>query len=353
MDLITLDEALAYLNGKDVFRMPIYESLQNEFDMSVDLFLAETEMIESLSGFITESVEVINEGVKETIMSYLSKVMAAIQKAWDNFKAKIKDTELRYLDKTVKPVLDNTTKTFEVKNFKKYDYTKFDSIRLKEFNYEQMKPSLDSVDNFIKTNYPNIPLEAEGGKLDLAMNKALNLTTTDIVCDKQQLTEIFDFCRNTVYDLKDNINKDIDTLNNSKNKIQEIATTIINSEQPTTESTNMASQSAYLEADTDANGSNDSSKMQFVDNDGETSTQGSSEEKNNRKTIVKAITTYMTASTKILTCKMRIVNKAKINGYAILTHLVGSTKGSEAKENVTNKAKAIKNKVVTKVNDVK
>ena len=62
-----------------------------EFAMKYDMYLAENEMYEDLlsfSGMMNESVGlfIIQEGVKETVMKYITRITQLITNAWNKFK---------------------------------------------------------------------------------------------------------------------------------------------------------------------------------------------------------------------------------------------------------------------------
>ena len=87
-----------------------------DYDISYNLFLAEQEMFTSLAqieySICNESVNLVSlqEGVKETVMNYLQKIMTQIQKIWAKFQSNFSAKVATFLEKKVLPLFDKADK---------------------------------------------------------------------------------------------------------------------------------------------------------------------------------------------------------------------------------------------------
>ena len=124
MDYQILDEALAYLNGDSYEDGYVYESLQDEFNLDLMLLEAEQELFSEIQ-LESADIEILNEGIRETIMQYVQKVIQGIQKAWDKFIGLFTQAELKRLKNQIKPLIDKTDNIdFTINNYKQIDLDK-------------------------------------------------------------------------------------------------------------------------------------------------------------------------------------------------------------------------------------
>ena len=358
MDYRALDEALAYLNGEPYQNGYIYESLQDEFNLDLLLLVSEQEMFDELSGLVleAESLEVLNEGIRETIMNYVTKIVNGIQKAWDKFINAFTNAELKHLKERVKPAIDKTDNiNFTINNYKSYDLDKMNNIKLVALDYDRMKEDLSSSESFYNKYYSQLNM-GQSKNVKEAMEKYLNKKIVDKqVCNKELLLNIYEFATVEYFKYRDMVQNDIKILNATNENIKNIVNQIVSSETPVNASYEFdtASMSMYLEADGDTPGANKDDRTSFTDNSGETTKTDSSdqtkEENSNRKQITKAVTTYMSCSTKILSAKMSILNKQKRESFLILNHFYGSKKLNDTAVEVKNKATEVKTAVNTRL----
>lgn len=362
MNYQALDEALAYLNDEDIQVRPVYESLQDEFNLDLLLAESEQELLSELSGIVLESDDIIslNEGVRETIMQYIQKIVAGIQKAWDKFLNMFTQKELEHLNKQVKPAIDKSDNIdFTINNYKSYNFEKLTNLKLVQFDYERMKDSLNSVEDFYKNAYPQ--LDTAGTKnIKEAIEKFLDKKIIDkYKCTKKELLEIYNFAAVDYFKYRNGVEEDIKNLNNSNETIKNLVNQVLNSQTPVNASFEFdtASQSMYLEADTKPGDANKDAKVSFTDNSGETTNTDTSDktkaENENRKNITKAVTTYMSGSTKILSAKMSILNKQKREAFLILNHFYASKKMNATAVAAKNKVGEIETNIAAKVDTVK
>lgn len=206
-----------------------------DYEFSYDLFLAEQSLFEDVvdinntilkedSGIIS-----INEGIKDTILKYLTKIKNAVQKVWEKFKNMLTDAvDGKYLN-----MIRNRVKEFdpncEISNFPEINDDKFGSLKAKEFDYNNMKGVLDSVDHYIDTTYGSIiPKTDPNQNLDQRVQaNCIELTT--ILCHNPELMKIYNYVTNGFKDDIRILEDDIKALNNSNDNITSIADSIINS----------------------------------------------------------------------------------------------------------------------------
>lgn len=354
MDYQILDEALAYLNGDSYEDGYVYESLQDEFNLDLMLLEAEQELFSEIQ-LESADIEILNEGIRETIMQYVQKVIQGIQKAWDKFIGLFTQAELKRLKNQIKPLIDKTDNIdFTINNYKQIDLDKLNNIKIEPFDYERMKENLDSSEKFYNTYYPQ--LDTQNSKnVKEAVEKFLGKKVINKYrCTKKELLEIYDFAAEKYFEYRTLIQKDIDNLNQSSENIKNAVNQVVASETPANESFDWFLEDTLFEADTPGGDSNGEAKTSFTDNSGETtSTDGSQQTKEtneNRKKASKAVSTYMSCTTKLLSAKMSILNKQKREAFLILNHFYASKKVNDTAVAAKNKANEIRTDVAAKVN---
>lgn len=307
-----------------------------DYDLSYNLFLAEQEMFRSLAGIeydiISESTDLVSiqEGVKETVMNYLQKIMTQIQKLWAKFQAVFAEKILTKLEKQFNQAKESVANAeFTVNNYVEYNMQELDKYKIVNFEYnDQTKEDFKSVNTFIEKNYPG--LISDDSK---DVKKALLAKTTNKVehfkVDGKILQDMYNYCKNEYKNNVNTISNDITSLNNSSKTITSMVNTVINAQETVQlwESMNLH---VYTEADEDSKG--DSDKMSFTDNSGETSGESKDDDKKKAQ-VTTAVTVYMTAETKILSAKMYVVSNKFKTYMRILNHFLGNT----IKNNVSNK----------------
>lgn len=350
-----LDEALAYLDWESYEQ----ESLQEEFNLDLMLMEAEQEMITNLTQIHLESANIValNEGIKETVMGFIQKVIQGIQKAWDRFINLFTQAELKHLKNNVKPLIDKTDNIdFTINNYKKINLDKFDDLIIVHFDYERMKDKLTNTSEFYKEYYSQLDV-AGSRNIKAAVEKFVG---KEIVpkyeCKKPQLLEIYKFATEDYFKYRDLIKKDIDFLNQSCENIKNAVNQVSDSETPVNtnqESYNFDYFSEYIlfEADTTPDTQKNNAPTTFDDKtqSKENTDPNNKEVNNNRKAIVKAVTTYMSATTKLLSAKMSILNKQKREAFLILNHFYASKKVNATAVAAKDKANQIRTDVVQQV----
>jgi hypothetical protein len=303
----------------------------DEYELYYNLFISESDMYKKLTDInmsivLYESVDIVSieEGVKDTIMNYITKVTQGLQKAWNTFSDKLSGYIQGFLNKNVKPVIEkNNTTEFIINNYRDYDINALTSIRIDNFDYnDSTKHIYESESSYFKNKYPYLNIEGSDVKTALE-NKYVRVVDKQ-VANKEFISKIYNFCvngyKNTITSLKDKI----EVINNSNKLITSQVSTVVSAQEAYTIYENM---NILFEAEDDK-----SEKMSFTDtSSGETSDNNSDK---NRNSLIKAVTVYMKAATKIISSIMSMITKFfKDSCLAVLKHVVSSVTNLVKKKN--------------------
>jgi hypothetical protein len=188
----------------------------DEYELYYNLFISESDMYKKLTDInmsivLSESVDIVSieEGVKDTIMNYITKVTQGLQKAWNTFSDKLSGSIQGFLNKNVKPVIEkNNTTEFIINNYRDYDINALTSIRIDNFDYnDSTKHIYESESSYFKNKYPYLNIEGSDVKTALE-NKYVRVVDKQ-VANKEFISKIYNFCvngyKNTITSLKDKI----------------------------------------------------------------------------------------------------------------------------------------------------
>ena len=298
------------------------------------------------------TAEILTEGVKETIMQYLTKVTTQINKVYTKFKtsvtSKIATKMQNAITKTINEKMKDDNVSFTGKNIR--DYSAMDNI-LQQIEvapwslmeYQQKPDNFKSMDAYITAYYPNI----EGKDFKAAMLDKLPMVDA-IPVDKQKLFDLLDFFKTKYTDAFAKIETDLDTLNNSNREIANNVNTVVSAATTTTQQNEayMFLESTCLGLFSEA----DEPKMSFIDNNGEESGKNPEADKAKGQ-YTKAVSTYLSVSSKILSAKMSVINKAATDYARILMHFY--TFYNKNKTGVTADNKTAANQAVIQVPQIK
>lgn len=312
-----------------------------DYELNYTLFLAEQEMFRGLTkveyNIISESADIvaIEEGVKETVMNYLQKIITGIQNAWSKFKAKFTEKTAAAIAKA-KPIIAASKNTFTVNNFEDYDLRKLDQYKVAPFDYsDSTKEKYSSVNEYIKATYPQLATKEESN-LKNAMIEEVVIKQDKYTVDQSVCLDMIKFCDSEYKSEIDSISEDIKNLNNSSKGISELVNSIMST--PTTESLNILHDLIGLSIFNEAEG-DDSEKMTFTDGDGSgvTSNGEGNGANPDKSKITTAVTIYMTSSSRLLSAKMSIVNKKFSTYNKIINHYSMLCAGDAVKSNIEAK----------------
>lgn len=263
--------------------------LYEDYAIHYDIFLAEQELFHEMTVlgdmYLAESVGLMSlqESVKETIKKYTSKVVESIQKAWNRFKEIITEKKNAFYIKQVQKMIDKTDPKFIANNFPKYDITIADSMKVIPFNYEEMKPYLDSKKAYFKQYYPTIFTDEEKSFKENFEAKTLT-SVQDTRITKDYGKQMLDFLVNMPSKMT-NVETDLKTVNNSVTTIENVANSQVVS--------NTESVFVFTEAE------EEEKKVEFKDDPDKEDSKGNS-------AMTKHISVYVGCSTEVLTAKMKI-----------------------------------------------
>ena len=296
------------------------------------------------------TVEILTEGVKETIMQYLTKVTTQINKVYTKFKttvtSKLATKMQNTITKTINDKMKDDTVSFTVKNVRNYNLDVLDQTIVQPWSlmeYQQKKDNFASMDAYIKAYYPNV----EGKDFKSAILSNMPIVEAMPV-NKEKLFELLDFFKTKYTEAFSKIERDLDTLNNSNREIANNVNTVV------TAADNVAQQNeAYMFLESTCLGlfsEADDPKMSFVDNNGEESGKNPQADKAKGE-YTKAVATYMSVSSKLLSAKMSVINNAATDYARILMHFY--TFYNKNKTGVAPKADTAANQAVIQVPQIK
>ena len=310
-----------------------------------------------LESQIYSSTLILNEGVKESIIEFLKKVTAAVSKAWTAFK-NFQNTQTIELMNKNKDKLTSDYKmycpdNFEIPKVNDNNWETFnENIQIKDFvsNYETWKQQkvFESVDQFIKSQYPEL-LKSDMNLVQ-SMHKDMFMDTAQTkgkAITAETLTPFINFINNFVT-TRDNIGKDIDSLNASNKNIEAMLSKIIaehtdyigyNIFSLLSEADQVSQTSTQQAAaqNTSNNQNNNTNKFRSADPNDQQSDDNKKKLAEDRKNIV----TYYKASTQVFSAKLKTCKAIETACEKIVSNFIKlQLKGSKKKEEQPQQASA-------------
>lgn len=307
-------------NSINISENKIMSSIE-EYNLFYEMFMAEQEMIESLLEIrpLAEDnvgLEILSEGIKDTVLKYLTKVSGGLSVVWDKFKGILNSGKNKAYLKMISGKIDSAEGNFTIENFPRYNMDKIDNIKIQPFNYEDMKESLSNRNDFIKKYYPM--LDSNEGSIKQSIENLVIDSRSDTRCDNDLIKRMYDFCINS-YDSKiDSIEDDLKKVNDSNKNIERIVSTITTTE----ESYLPLIESYLLEED-------DKKKVEFKDDPNK-------DAKDKSDKLLKDVVTFTKVSTEICTGKMNVVKDCYNLYIKCLRHAISDNKDN--KETTDNTA---------------
>ena len=378
--------------------------LLDEFTkLEYSLSLVETELYSNLFNIyedtINESISLtyIEESIKETIIRYLNKIIQSLQKSWESFLAGLAEglgkntvTKLKNLNPS-----DDELRKIVISNFPVYDDMRINNIKVLKFDYEPMKQFLKDDKTYIGKYYPNIAPKDNEKLKDTMFKYCVKERKEDFRLTKADLNNIISSMENYRSEL-DTISKDLETINGSSKAIEQIVNNSTENTtpadlNPTNDQNETTEESFYIsdinagitllesffitEADskvtpagtqTTTVGANVSTKVEPAKGAGAGTAVKNPNEKEKVDTsvkitqdrvtkadknsqIVKDVRTYMSASTKVLVAKMRLLRIRFSNYTKIAKAIINSV---EKKKTPTNKQNNEEDNEGSRVNQV-
>lgn len=333
----------------------IFDELNN-YTESFALFEAEDQLYKSIipigyDEYMNESYGIVNEDVgflKSKIIAFVNKIIAGISKAWEKFRkfvgTKTDEVYLKSIQNKVNNVKDDDL-GFTITNFPSYNINRLDEIKVQDFNYEQMKESLDSENEYIKRYYSMLNIDNEKtNTIELAMEKLVIQSREDKKCDSSLLKNIYRFCSNDYKQHISRLENDSKSIQNSSSNIQRLAETISSGES-TQESVNLLlSEAAHIyyvyHEDDNNDDEKEKTKMGFKDpepKDEDGDGKPDKPKKGVDNTTINRISTYLKVSSSIVSAKMKLIKDMYTTYMEVLKHFAPPLKvNTKKKDNESN-----------------
>lgn len=297
----------------------------DDIELEYNNFLAEQELFDNLlslsCSIYHESVGLflIQEDYKDTVNNYIEKIVAGIQKAWNNFKEKV-------INVTVKPILDSVNANIdsydgalEVQYWHKYNLNKFDSLRMVDFNFELLSSSENKTDYYNKA-YSGIMTDKNLSLKENIINLIIDTEDTHTVT-VDEMKEMYDFCTRGFKERVQKIETEIDALNKNINTMKTaINVSSVGGEvQTVSNQTEIQNNSADILSDlyesynvvlNEAEDNN--SKSTKISNNNQ-----EKDNTNNQKNNVKKMTWYLSGNTDIFSAKLKILRQKYLDSIRI------------------------------------
>lgn len=329
--------------------------------LNYEMFLAEQSMkmelkrIDTKAKTVTEATDIIilNEAVSDVIRKYIIKIAGAIQKAWNNFKAKIDNERIhalldkngKYLSTDMKMKLPVEFEIPNVDNFNELNAKiGLADHELNAGNYMQMKEYLGSTEAFYQQYYKDI-YEQDKSIMDVFEEKCFTKAKeTDIVDNTLAMkysTFLLDYNKNIKL-----IQDDIDAINKANQNIDNLLKQVVGE-------SSVYIGNYFILTEVGPNDNNpgqtptppnpQDEKDQFRNADPNAPKKESGQDRKN-------IVTYYKAMTQILSAKMRTCNKIKNNSIKILSNYIKLQGGQVGiiKNNPEKQYRATANEVTNK-----
>lgn len=270
--------------------------------------------------FLAET-SIINEADEpKKINTYLVKITNGLKVAWNKLNQKLEDGRKKLMEKfsdkldQIDKSFDNTNPDFKITNYPNYDFTRLDNIKVVALNYNEMKESLKSENDFIKKYYSNIPHDEKSNFKD-DITKFVTTSRQDLQVTPEILHNMMKFVRENYDNHRKTVQADIETINKANEEITNVAKNLKN-ENTNNDNSIKVDTSNTPSANTDVTAHNDSAvlygnsineadetpKVKIEDNPTRKAENTASDQ-----SFTKDISVYMKVSTAIISTKMKIL----------------------------------------------
>ena len=348
-------------------------NLYEMYELEYNLYLAEQEAFRAFSIINTQVIqesyydlELIQESIKETLITWVSKFADGLQKALNKFVSIIDGPQDSTYLKSIKQSVDNLREDpgFTVDNIRNYDENKLHNFQIVDFTTAYGdKDSLQSQDSFLIRFYPDYFSEGKTNikeQLEAGMVKTI---TDPVNATAELIRGYYNWCVNDYKTDLEGITKNINSYNNSTKSIQNVVNELPDDFRkadetngndlvtPKTAPVNGKQESAlflFHEAETTTpmisntpgatnNSKNpDANKMTFNNDENFKSKTGG-----NNQEVVNCIKNYLVGTTKIISTLFMIVKNRKSDYLRVLKHTFPVSKeirgATEAETQILNK----------------
>ena len=303
--------------------------------------------------FLAETA-IINEAADGKINTYLVKITNGIRIAWNKLNQKLSDGRKKLMDKfkdkldEIDANFDKTDPGFTITNYPNYDFTKLGNIKVLPLNYEEMKDSLKSENDFIKKYYSAIPHNDKANFKEDITNYVMT-SRQDLKVTADTLHGMMKFVREDYDNYRKNVQTDIETINKSNETITNLAKNLKNQEQNNQNSikvdTNDNSNSATPATPAAATNVNTKESYIFTEAEEKKAPKVELKDDPNRKgdasdqSFTKDISVYMKVSSAVMSTKMKVLKDHFMLSVNSIIHAATPPKKSkeEKEEEKANK----------------
>lgn len=331
----------------------------DEIELEYNCFLAEQELfvdLISLGSLVQhESVGLmlIKEDYNSSVNKYIEKIVAGIQKAWNNFKNKVIENPAKKMLEEIKGRIGKYDGTQEVQYWHTYDFVKFDALKMVDFNLELLKSCENKMDYFEKA-YPGFITDKEKSFKENIIDKIINTEDKHII-NQQEMIQMYDFCTKEFGTLTKKLEDDLKRINTNINTLKtsinvtasgaEVTSTV--SQQTalpaqatgesyiSTELLSVLYESVLLEDEKDT-------KSTTVVKD--TDADANKEEVKSQKNNIKYMNWYLSGNTDVFSAKMKILRQRFLDYMRILKAVFPKEEKEEDKNKTEVKVTATKDK---------
>lgn len=330
----------------------MFDEYIDEIELEYTMFLAEQELFDNLI-FLGSSVYhesagliIVQEDFKNTIDTYIEKIVTGIQKAWNTFKEKvIENSPAKKILADVEKRLNNYKGDIEVQYWHKYDFNKLDSLKLSNYDDVLMNSCQNKEEYYTKT-FPNLYTNKDKSLKENIIDQIIDTEDTHVVT-VDDVSSMVDFCKRGFKERVTKIETDLKTLNTNigvlKSKIgvtkpgEETTSTVDNETEINTAANQENSldilTSIYESYITEApNGQEDNNNKSttIVKN---TDAGTDNKEKKSQQKSVQHINWYLSGNADILSAKMKILRQRYLDAIKIFKAIYLPKEGEKKETN--------------------
>ena len=301
----------------------MFDFYDDEIQLEYNNFLAEQELFDNLI-FLGSSVQhegtrllLIQEDYKNSVNKYIDKIVTGIQQAWENFKNKVVESPMKKILERIKGKINSYDGNTEVQYWHTYDTTKFEALKMVNFNLDLIKSCGDKITYYEKV-YPGFMVNKDKSLKENIIDQIINTQDTHVIT-KDEMVAMYDFFVNQFSaatkkledDLK-RLNTNINTLKSSINVTApgaQITTTV--TQQTTVTTGAEANSESYLPIDT-LTAIHESILLEDKEDTKSTTVVKDDENKENggeQKNNIKYMNWYLAGNTDVFSSKMKILRQ--------------------------------------------
>lgn len=186
-----------------------------------------TEAALELQSLTESNSEILEEGVKESIKNFVTKIVKGVQSAWDKFKSNFSKDKLKHKPEDIEKAIASKEPTISVEDYISYDIIVLDNIKIEPLNYTTMKSSLTDKKEFFTRFYSSIFTDKEKSISENIRNKCIKGKESKRKISKEDLVKMYSFVKN-FKEVETKLTSDIEEINKASNATNYITTMVSN-----------------------------------------------------------------------------------------------------------------------------